>query len=183
MTAQHTARYTALGLAALTVGSLALAAGAAPASAAVATAPTPVAGCYSETHIHWTNKLDRDITFSVGQTRNEFWDGSSRPDAPAPQGIADYTLKAGQTFDERLDVSCYGGVPYFMLTAADANGQLTTFTVQGADGLPGPNWRMDWGTTTKKFTFKDSAGNTHNGRVEISSPGDDASAFTFKPAS
>jgi len=184
MTVQHTARFAALGLAAMTVGTLALAAGTAPASASVATAPThnQVAGCYTETHIQWTNKLDRDITFAVGETRNELWDGTSRPDAPAPQGIANYTLKAGQSFDERLNVNCYGGVPFFALSVADAHGELTNFTVQGADGLPGPNWRMDWGTTSKKFTFNDAAGNTHNGRVEITSAGDDASAFTFKPA-
>ncbi|MGA9146193.1 MAG: hypothetical protein WBZ04_01410 [Candidatus Nanopelagicales bacterium] len=184
MTAPHSTRAAALGLAVMTVGALAVAAGTASTGAAVATSPASahVGGCYTQTHIQWNNQLDRDITFSVGGTRNELWDGSARPDAAAPQGIANYTLKAGQSFNERLDVNCYGGVPFFGLSVADSHGDLTNFTVQGADGLPGANWRMDWGTTSKRFTFKDAAGGTHSGRVEVTSTGDDASAFTFKPA-
>lgn len=96
-----------------------------------------------ETHINWINNLQSDLTFTVTDTSNYDWDGGSRPDHAYPEGINGFTLKAGDSFDERLEVNSNAATqtrhPRFTVKATDSKGNVVfTKEIRFYGYIPGP---------------------------------------------
>lgn len=92
-----------------------------------------------ETHIKWVNNLGTSIRFTVSNADNSYWDGNSRPDHSYPEGINNYTLESGNTYDERIEVNANSSVePKFTVKLWDGyNYFLTTNLAYNSAGKQG----------------------------------------------
>lgn len=141
-------------------------------STSTASESSTVEALSTETHIVWENNLGTDLTFAVSGTQNNYWDGDSRPDHSYPNGINGYTLPAGNTFNERLEVnSIRNFTPKFTVTISDGSGEVLSqqMTYTSVTMVVDDTRLWNFGSADPKkaltFTYKDSSGKSKKGQV------------------
>lgn len=142
---------------------------------------------YSQTtYISWQNNLDTDLTFKISDVDSYDWDGTSRPDAAYPSGINNYTLAAGNTYKENLEINRYANTPKFKVAVTDSAGNevLSKSLVYspGSKDVELNDWH--WNSSSKpsetvSFNYTDSSGKSQKGEVTIS-PSFKVTTLNFK---
>lgn len=180
------ARTAAIGFMAVGLMGIGVAATAVPAQAAP-TAPASAGHLLKGsvgTSITWENSLSSGLTFQISEISNFDWDGNSRPDHAAPEGVQDYTLAANTSHDEHLEINS-NGKQHFTVSMTDATGNtVTTFRLMTKNVQDkGVQWVLESGDDIYRsdaFSYTGTDGASHQAYIKIDG-GNYSSTITFSP--